>query len=315
MIHMTFLKKSQNIAITILALGIFFSGVGYANTMLWEGIKKRQISSLEMEGIVPDGEKMKPLLFGFDNLVADMYFIKTIQYLGDNIWSEDRKTLYPYLDLVTDLDPHFSRAYKYGLLLLPEEGKFDETEQLIEKGIEKNSEDWRVFYNAGYFYFFYKEDKERALELYEHCEKMEGCIKGATRMRKNLKTHIGKYEIAVQERVMDLINPDATEEEVEMSKKKIQEATSLLFLNDAARQYEQQKGKKISHIDDLRNFSFSPENIVFLEYILETQKFFGFEFAITNQKIKVDDVMLISPYKWNGYQWSEEENRVRTKRF
>lgn len=298
--------------ITSVILIFFFGGLYAAQQNLWEPQKKRMISENEIEGIIPNGKNFNTL--GFDHFVADMYWLKSIQYLGGNVFSTDRKGLFPLLDLVTDLNPKFSRAYKIGALILPDEGKLDETEILVLKGIEKNSDDWRMFYDAGFFYFYYKEDNEKALEYYEQCVQMKDCLLGGSRMVKNLKTRLGRYEVAIQERVEDLLNPDSSDEEIELAKKKIQESASLLLLNDAVKQYVL-KGSTLQDIEDLKNFSFVPTNKKFFHYLIKNQKYFGFEFTMQNNKLIVDDVLLKTPYQYNHYLWSEEENRVRTRWF
>ena len=62
------------------------------------------------------------LALSFDNLVADVYWIRTIQHYGrdyKNRRREDRFELLPsLLDLTTTLDPHFLIAYRFGAIFL-----------------------------------------------------------------------------------------------------------------------------------------------------------------------------------------------------
>lgn len=58
--------------------------------------------------------------FWYKNLKADMYWLKTIQYIWANaVHSEYKKYLYYIIDLVTDLNPFFEKPYIIGQLLLP----------------------------------------------------------------------------------------------------------------------------------------------------------------------------------------------------
>ena len=72
---------------------------------------------LENESLVVRGAKLKGFALGFEGLIADWYWMKSLQYLGNKI-SASKKTLdindlkplnprllYPYLDNATDLDP------------------------------------------------------------------------------------------------------------------------------------------------------------------------------------------------------------------
>lgn len=291
---------------------LFFYSVFSAQNILWEPQAKRILTESEIEGMIPKGENFNTL--GFDKMVADLYWIKSVQYIGGNIFSTDRKGLFPLIDLITSLDPKFSRAYKIGMLLLPDEGKMKETEALIAKAEEKNADDWRIYYDAGFYYFYYAEDNKKALEYYQKCVEFSGCITGGARMVKNLQTRLGKYEIAIQQRVDDLLNPDSSQEEKQISQKKIQESASLLLLNDASAQYLAQ-GKEISELDDLKGFKFIPTDKNFFNYLIQNQRFFGFEFTVDGEYLLVDDVLLKTPYQYNYYLWSAEDKKVRTRWF
>lgn len=58
--------------------------------------------------------------FWFKNVRADIYWLKTIQYIWWNaVSSEYKKYLYIITDLITELNPHFKHPYIIAQLLLP----------------------------------------------------------------------------------------------------------------------------------------------------------------------------------------------------
>ena len=69
-------------------------------------------------------EIMRRLALGFDDLLADIYWIRAVQYYGDTKLSTAEKKeyelLYPLLDMTTTLDPRFNVAYRFGAILLSE---------------------------------------------------------------------------------------------------------------------------------------------------------------------------------------------------
>jgi len=75
-------------------------------------------------------------------MMADMYWLETIQYIGGNvIGGEYKKYLYAMMDLITDLDPHFERPYIIGQLLLPSNEKaYEEFDGEALIGIEQGKE-------------------------------------------------------------------------------------------------------------------------------------------------------------------------------
>lgn len=76
---------------------------------------------------------------GFQNIVADSYWLSAIQYIGSNaLGSEYKAYLYAMLDLITDLNPYFTFPYQIGELLLPTYN--ERYEHLSETEIQKNTD-------------------------------------------------------------------------------------------------------------------------------------------------------------------------------
>jgi hypothetical protein len=77
------------------------------------------------------GGKMNGFAFGAEGLLADWYWMRSLQYIGhkldtatgdvniDDLRPLNPRLLYPYLDTATDLDPQFLPAYTYGAVVLP----------------------------------------------------------------------------------------------------------------------------------------------------------------------------------------------------
>jgi hypothetical protein len=79
------------------------------------------------------GETLKHASLGFDGLVADLYWIRVIQYFGSKLeqqratmetidWREMR-LLEPLLKMTTELDPHHVAAYRCGKFVQSGAGK------------------------------------------------------------------------------------------------------------------------------------------------------------------------------------------------
>ena len=126
-------KKAYFILVIIgfLTLGFFVSENNY--------IKHREIKFelVSHPENLPKPELAAKTTFGFSNVIADMYWLQTIQYIGGNaISSEYKKFLFAILDLVTTLNPYFENPYIIGMLLLPwDDNQFegDDTEEAKER--------------------------------------------------------------------------------------------------------------------------------------------------------------------------------------
>lgn len=153
------------------------------------------------------GKDLKGYLIGAEGLVADWYWIQSLQYLGGKIVNSDAETLdvgdlrslnprllYPYLDNATDLDPHFSAAYSFGAVVLP---AIDPSQaiKLTQKGIDNNPENWRLYQYLGYIYWKQK-NFEVAAETYEKGSKIAGSPPFMKQMAATMRSKGGSIEIA-----------------------------------------------------------------------------------------------------------------------
>ena len=120
-------------------------------------------------------EVMRRLALGFDALVADVYWIRAVQYYGATKLSdtEDKNydLLYPMLDITTGLDPRFNIAYRFGAILLSEgypngPGRPDQAVALLEKGIGESPDRWEYYYDAGFIYYWWRDDAKVAADWF-----------------------------------------------------------------------------------------------------------------------------------------------------
>ena len=67
------------------------------------------------------GKVAKALSFGFADVLADLYWMRAIQYYGTQKQiGTGFANLYPLLDTAVELDPRFSIVYRYGAVFLSE---------------------------------------------------------------------------------------------------------------------------------------------------------------------------------------------------
>lgn len=116
---------------------------------------------------VPPAQIVEVGACGFDNLLADAFYVRFSTYWG--FWlTHGRKfhNLYPLLDLVTDLDPNFHSAYEVGSLALSDEGQVDRAVELLDKGASRHPADYWYPYQAGLMLFLYSNHWVRAARYF-----------------------------------------------------------------------------------------------------------------------------------------------------
>lgn len=123
-------------------------------------------------------DTLKKYSLGFDGLIADYYWISSLQYIGrkiieknglaniqiDDLTPLNPRLLYPLLDTAITLDPEFSAAYSYGATVLPAVN-VEQAIKFIEKGIAAQPDNWRLYHQLGYIYWK-NENYQKASAIY-----------------------------------------------------------------------------------------------------------------------------------------------------
>jgi len=123
---------------------------------------------------VESGALLKKVTVGFENLAADLYWLRTVQYFGGQrrqVTAKNYDLLEPLLNITIDLDPNFKIAYTYGATFLSEPfpmgaGLPLKGIDIIERGMENHPEYWRFYLDKGFIYFWHLKDCEKAAEVF-----------------------------------------------------------------------------------------------------------------------------------------------------
>lgn len=155
---------------TLMLLAIVLLGlVSVAAVNRWIEVNRPPVDSrLEEEKLYVTGTAARRMSLSFNGLIADWYWMRSLQYVGrkviaqgdkfqlDDLSSLDLKLLYPLLDTATTLDPQFIAVYEYGGVVLPAINDEDAI-KLLEKGVANNPSEWRLLHHLGYIYWQRKE--------------------------------------------------------------------------------------------------------------------------------------------------------------
>lgn len=129
------------------------------------------------------GPAIKRLSLGFDALLADLYWIRTVVYFGRQRLSttpnKNYDLLFPLLELVTRLDPRFTIAYRFGAIFLSEPppngpGRPDLAVSLLQRGVEVSPERWEYLHAIGFVYYWSHRDFAAAADWIERASRIEG---------------------------------------------------------------------------------------------------------------------------------------------
>ena len=205
------MNESQKQTIISIALIVF----GLAAIFVWSSFLERNTAPLpegfEDEDLSVQGGNLKGYALGFEGLLADWYWMKSLQYVGDKLVKKkdaaneeaanledmsslNTRLLYPYLDNATTLDPKFTLVYNFGAVVLPAVDK-EQAIKLTEKGIRDDPSNWRLYHYLGFIYWRL-ENYPKAAEIYEQGSKIEGAPPFMRQMAAHINTEGGSRQTA-----------------------------------------------------------------------------------------------------------------------
>ena len=129
------------------------------------------------------GPAMQRAALGYDALVADIYWMRSVVYFGRQHMSDAKDKnydlLYPMLHLVTTLDPKFSVAYRFGAFFLSEKApdgpdRPDLGVELLKRGMEADPNRWDYPHDIGFTYFWNYRDHETAAKWFDFAGNLPG---------------------------------------------------------------------------------------------------------------------------------------------
>ncbi len=116
---------------------------------------------------IPSSAQVKAFSLGYHNAAADILFIWFLQFWD---WY-NRSVRYDYMvhtfDVMTDLDPKFQEAYVMAALFAFVPLKYDYVYLFLDKGIEKNPDNYVLPYDAGCYAFFSEKNYDRAAKYFK----------------------------------------------------------------------------------------------------------------------------------------------------
>lgn len=247
----TGLQKTLALFSLLIVLTVSGTAIFYAKANVWPTLKKNYFAADKLPGFVPKGSQIKKAILGFDNFVSDLYWLRTVQFAGANAVNMNFESLYEYLDLITDLDPHFAWPYEYGSYLLPLDNRTDKAVELLEKGMKNMPEKWEFVWRLAFIEYYYLEDFPRAIELYNKCSGMNGCLAGAKKTAEKLAFTADKYEVALTEWKRMYEDEKLAPEERELAKLNFIETDRLIVLNKFVKKYAEARGEMPDDLQEI----------------------------------------------------------------
>jgi hypothetical protein len=163
--------RNRLVWITLVAVPVLFVGIVVLQVNI--DARTRSVASEKQELLLRSGPLLKKLSLGYDPLLADIYWTRTVQYYGERVGKPhaDFALLWPLLDLTTTLDHRLLPAYRFGAIFLSEPppigaGRTDLAVELVKRGIAANPNVWRLGFDLGFLYYWRLKDYQNAADAY-----------------------------------------------------------------------------------------------------------------------------------------------------
>jgi len=233
--------------------------------------KVRQYEVYRDSLYLPRPEYIKVSALGYDMILADLLWLRSIQAFGGHFMSDkDYSLMYNLFDVITDLDPHFIDAYRFGNMVVGEGtsmgklGQKTKSEQaqleqmelglkLLEKGMKNNPNKYRLPFEAGYVSWWNMKDAKRAKQYYKVASKCPDAPDWIERQLAYFDLALGKYNAAFEKWVEAFVK--ATDDNHSYLKdialdniKRVIDKWNKKILQEAADKYKDEHNKTVEEI-------------------------------------------------------------------
>jgi tetratricopeptide (TPR) repeat protein len=217
-------------------------------------------ASLEEVLYITSPQVLKRLSLGYNGLLADIYWTRAVQYFGNkhHVQAKHYALLAPLLDITTSLDPHLLVAYEFGANFLspkPPEGAGmpDKAIYLLEKGIKANPDEWRLYYNLGFVYYWELKDYGKAAAEFERGSHRPNAHPFLKVLAASMAQHAGEYETS---RMLWITTFESTQDkQIKLNAvahlRAIQVDEAIRQLEEIVAQYEKKTGRTPASFADM----------------------------------------------------------------
>jgi hypothetical protein len=157
----------------LVVIGFFFTSIWYTQ----ERIDTVHAEAANNELLYfPNDKLLKHFTAGMNNVIADLLWLKTIQYMAQEFNSQDHK--FTWLDhmcnAVTSLDPNFEDAWVTGGTFMASIGSDEKALAYLKKGAIENPNSYQIPYEMAKVYLLNRKDDPEAPIALSHYIRMAG---------------------------------------------------------------------------------------------------------------------------------------------
>ena len=217
-------------------------------------------ATLEEVLYISSPKVVKRLSLGYDGLAADIYWTRAVQYFGGkhHVGATQYALLAPLLEITTYLDPHLTVAYEFGANFLSPAppngaGMPQRAVRLVEYGIQNNPDNWKLYYELGFIYYWELRDYKQAEAAFERGSHVPGAHPFLKILAAKMAQNAGEIETS---RMLWVTTFESSQDpQVKQNAadhlRALQVDQEITDLEKALQQYRQKTGRPAENLRDL----------------------------------------------------------------
>ena len=205
--------RGKSVSSLFLAILLVVAGAGFAGLKLrLDSITRAKVPGSSII-YVPSGKYLKKMAFGYQSALADVIYLWAIQYYSDTAVPDRYRNLDHIFSIIAELDPHYQDPYLTGALIAAYEAHdLDLAFKILDRGMERNPDQWLFPFEAGHYAQIFKKNFALARKYFARAMDLPGAPIIARRLYANAayqtqdldtawKTWLDVYQTAPDERI------------------------------------------------------------------------------------------------------------------
>lgn len=209
--------------------------------------------------ILPRREMLEVLGAAQKPLIADFYWLQSIQQVGRANTDTEYRDVYFYADLATDLDPKFRYVYEWGAITTPfnlgreQWVNTDLSSRLLTKGLAQFPDDRRFMSQLAYNKMTYDHDYKGAADLLVKLSKYKDVPPYLAQLATRLYAQAGSFDsgLHVAEMLRDSAADDESRAFYEHRIKEILRERVLTEIDKAIEAFQKERGTRPRTVPEL----------------------------------------------------------------
>jgi len=201
---------------------------------------------------LPSPATARAMSFGFEQLVADWYWVRGLQYFVEPAQELNHyRNLGDFLEVVVGVDPDFHYAYKFAGVSIPyDTGRYqfantDRAISFLQRGVAKWPDDWQMRLYLGFYLLNYRGDTAGAAEQFSKAAPIPQAppyLKGFAAKLLTLSGDVERGRLFTEQMLAVTDDPDE-KARLQQRLREIEAEGALRKVEAAAQQFHDQQGR------------------------------------------------------------------------